>query len=446
MSADASSSVEVPNQAPKKARPGALIFIFVTVLLNMIGLGVIMPVMPQLIMSVSGEDLAYAAKWGGYLTFVYALMQFIMMPIIGGLSDRFGRRPVLLTSLAAYSFDFLIMAIAPTLQLIAAARLVAGAFAATFSTANAYIADISPPEKRAANFGLMGAAFGLGFIIGPAIGGFLGEQYGVRAPFYFVAAVGAANFLFGLFVLPETLPRESRRKFDWRRANALGNLKQFAKYPVMLPIAGVLFLSQLAHWAYPSVWAYYATEKFSWSPGEVAASLSFVGLTAAFVQGVLTRIVIPWMGERLAAAFAMSVTMVSYIAFAFATTGWMVYAIILVSALGGLAQPALQGIMSRTMPANAQGELQGAVAAIMSISMVISPWLMTQIFAAFSDPGEPVAFFGAVVLPDGAPFYFPGAPFIFSAAMEVFALAVLVYAFRKIQRPRSADAAPPDAG
>lgn len=418
------------------ASKSALLFIFLTVLLNMIGLGVIMPVMPQLIMTVTGDDLAHAAKWGGYLTFVYALMQFIMMPIIGGLSDRFGRRPVLLVSLAAYSLDFLVMAIAPTIQIIAGARLLAGAFAATFSTANAYIADISPPEKRAANFGLVGAAFGLGFIIGPAIGGFLGEFYGPRAPFYFVALIGATNLVFGFFVLPETLAKENRRPFNWRRANALGNLKQFGQYPIMLPIAAVLFLSQLAHWAYPSVWAYYATEKFSWSELEIAASLSFVGFMAALVQGGLTRVVIPRTGERVAATFAMFATMIAYVAFAFADKGWMVYAIITFSSLGGLAQPALQGIMSRTMPANAQGELQGAVAAIMSISMVISPWLMTQIFAAFSAPNQPVSVFGLTILESGAPFYFPGAPFIFSAILEVLAIGMIFVAFNQILRPR----------
>jgi len=414
----------------------ALAFIFITVMLNMIGLGVMMPVMPQLIMEVTGENLASAAQWGGYLTLVYALMQFIMMPVIGGMSDRFGRRPVLLISMAAYAFDFLVMAIAPVIGVILIARILAGAFAATFSTANAYIADISPPEKRAANFGLMGAAFGLGFIIGPAIGGFLGEHYGARAPFYFVAALGAMNFLFGFFVLPETLQEDHRRKFEWKRANAFGNFKQFSKYPVMLPIAGVLFLSQLAHWAYPSVWSYYAIEKFEWSPGAIAASLSFVGLTAAIVQGGLTRIVIPKIGERAAAIFAMSVTLIAYIGFAFVSKGWMVYAIILFSSLGGLAQPALQGIMSRTIPANAQGELQGAIAAVMSISMVISPALMTQIFAAFKAPGVPFTIANITILPNGAPFYFPGAPFIFSAFLEFCALAMIFIAFRRINRPR----------
>jgi MFS transporter, DHA1 family, tetracycline resistance protein len=419
-------------------KPGryALLFIFLTVMLNMIGLGVIMPVMPALIMDVTGEDLSQAAKWGGYLTLVYALMQFIMMPVIGGLSDRFGRRPVLLTSMAAYSFDFLVMAIAPAIGIILIARLLAGAFAATFSTANAYIADISPPEKRAANFGLVGAAFGLGFIIGPAIGGYLGGQFGPRAPFFFVSLLGVANLLFGYFVLPETLAPENRRPFEWKRANAFGNFKQFAKYPIMLPIAGVLFLSQLAHWTYPSVWAYYALEKFNWTEGAIAASLSFVGLSAAIVQGGVTRIVIPKIGERASAVIAMTVTMVSYVAFAFVTKGWMVYAVIAFSALGGLAQPALQGILSRTMPANAQGELQGAIAAVMSISMVISPWMTTQIFSAFIEPGTPFSLFNVTIFADGAPFYFPGAPFIFSTALEICALIMLFVAFRSITRPR----------
>lgn len=420
----------------------ALLFIFVTVMLNMIGLGVIMPVMPQLIMDVTGDNLAHAAQWGGYLTLAYALMQFVMMPVIGGLSDRFGRRPVLLISMAAYSFDFFVMAVAPVIGVILIARLFAGAFAATFSTANAYIADISPPEKRAANFGLMGAAFGLGFIIGPGLGGLLGDHFGPRAPFYFVAALGASNFLLGLFVLPETLAPENRRTFDWRRANALGNFKQFAQYPVMLPIAGVLLLSQLAHWAYPSVWAYYAEEKFDWTPSLIGASLMFVGLMAAIVQGGLTRIVIPKTGERAAALFAMLVTMSAYVAFAFASEGWMVYAIIAISSLGGLAQPALQGIMSRTMPANAQGELQGAIAAIMSMTMIISPWMMTQIFSAFIAPDEPFSVFTVTILPDGAPFYFPGAPFIFSAIIEVCAIAMLFLAFGHIKRPRKDAAAP----
>ena len=433
---------DAPEQSSQAAHGKyALLFIFITVTLNMIGFGVIMPVMPQLIMDVTGEDLANAAQWGGYLSLVYALMQFIMMPIIGGLSDRFGRRPVLLLSMAAYSLDFLIMAVAPAIGIILVARVLAGAFAATFSTANAYIADISPPEKRAANFGLVGAAFGLGFIIGPGIGGLFGDQFGPRAPFYFVAALGAVNFIFGILVLPETLTKENRRPFEWKRANAFGSFKQFARYPIMLPIAGVLFLSQLAHWTYPSVWSYYAEEKFAWTPGLIGASLMFVGLASAVVQGGLTRIIIPRIGERASAIFAVCVTAIAYVGFAFANAGWMVYAIIAFSALGGLAQPALQGIMSRTMPADAQGELQGAIGAIASVSMVLGPPLMTQIFAAFSSPGVPFAIGSVTLLPEGAPFYFPGAPFVFSSVLEVFALLALFIAFRRIARPR--EAAPP---
>jgi len=414
----------------------AFLFIFVTVTLSMIGFGVIIPVMPQLIMDVTGENLASAAQWGGYLSLVYALMQFVMMPIIGALSDSFGRRPVLLVSMAAYSLDFLIMAVAPVIGMIVVARVLAGAFAATYSTANAYIADITPPDERAGRFGMMGAAFGLGFIIGPAIGGILGEYFGPRAPFYFVAGLGALNFVFGYFVLPESLAKEKRRAFDWKRANAFGNLKQFAQYPIMLPIASVLFLAQVAHWTYPSVWSYYAEEKFAWTPGLIGASLMFVGLTAAIVQGGLTRIAVPRFGERATAIFAMSVTAITYVGFGFVETGWMIYLIIAVSALGGLAQPALQGIMSRTMPADGQGELQGAIGVIASISMILGPPVMTQIFAAFSLPGQPFVIAGVTLLPNGAPVYFPGAPFVFSAFLEVCALALLFLAFRKIARPR----------
>ncbi len=420
----------------KKPGKSAFVFIFITILLSMIGFGVIMPVMPQLIMDVTGEDVSHAAKWGGYLSVVYAIMQFIMMPVIGGLSDRFGRRPVMLSSLAAYSFDFLIMAIAPTIGIILVARILAGAFAATYSTANAYIADISPPEKRAANFGLMGAAFGVGFIIGPGIGGFLGEHFGPRAPFYFVAATGAVNFLFGFFAMPETLPPENRRKFDWRRANALGSFKQFAQYPIMLPIAAVLFFAQLAHWTYPSIWSYYSIEKFGWSEAMIGASLMYMGLLSGLVQGGLTRVAIPRLGERRAALIGMSVTAVAYLCFALADKTWMVFAILTFSAIGGLAQPSLQGIMSRTIPPNAQGELQGAIAALNSLTMVFSPWIMTQMFSAFSSPGEPYSLFGMTVLPEGAPFYFPGAPLVFAFVLEVFALLMLFQAFKRIQRPR----------
>lgn len=427
----------------KKPGTNAIVFIFITVLINMIGFGIVMPVMPKLIMDVTGQDLASAARWGGYLSLTYALMQFVVMPIMGGLSDRFGRRPVILISLAAFSVDYLIMAIAPTIGILLIARIFAGAFAATFSTANAYIADISPPEKRAANFGLMGAAFGLGFIIGPGIGGVLGDYFGPRAPFYAVAILGAMNFVFGLFALPETLSADNRRPFEWKRANAFGNFVQFRQYPVMLPIATTLFLFQLAHWAFPSVWSYYAEEKFGWTPAHIGWSLMFVGLSAAIVQGGLTRVVIPRIGERAAALTGVSIGIFTYFCYAFASTGAMIYALIAISALAGFTQPAIQGIMSRTIPANAQGELQGAVSAVMSLSMVLGPPLMTQVFAAFAKPNTPISFFNVTVFENGAPFYFPGAPFILAGVLAIMGTIPLLLAFRYVQRPR--DPAPTPA-
>ncbi|MEM9170154.1 MAG: TCR/Tet family MFS transporter [Pseudomonadota bacterium] len=415
----------------------ALAFIFLTVLLNMIGFGIIMPVMPGLLMAVADAPLSDAARWGGYLSLVYAVAQFVMMPIIGGLSDRFGRRPVMLASLAAYSFDFLIMAVAPSITVLLIARLFSGAFAATFSTANAYIADISPPEKRAANFGLMGAAFGLGFIIGPGIGGILGEAFGPRAPFFAVAAIGALNFVFGFFAMPETLAPQNRRRFEWRRANAFGNFRQFAKYPVMLPIAATIFLLQLANWTFPSVWSYFASEKFAWGADEIGWSLMFVGFMAALVQAGVVRLVVPAIGERASALVGMAIATATYFGFAIAPDERTIYALIAISAFAALATPALQGIMSRTIPADAQGELQGAIGAVMSVSMVLGPPVMTQVFAAFSEPTAPIGFFGLPIAPEGVGVYFPGAPFILAGILSGLAVFPALAAFGRIARPRT---------
>ncbi|MGD9800621.1 MAG: TCR/Tet family MFS transporter [Parvularculaceae bacterium] len=410
-------------------KPGrnALFFIFITVLINMIGFGIIMPVMPELVMEVSGQGRAEAARWGGLLSMAYAVMQFIMMPIVGSLSDRFGRRPIILGSLCAYSMDFLLMAIAPSLTILFLARILAGTFSATFSTANAYIADISPPEKRAANFGLMGAAFGVGFIIGPALGGLIGDEYGHRAPFFAVAALGFINFIYGLIFLPETLNPDHRRHFEWHRANALGAFRHFRQYPVILPIALVMFIYQLAHWTFPSVWAYYAGLKFDWSPKQIGFSLMAVGLASAIVQGGLTRIVIPKFGERKAAFFGAGIAIITYFGYGLVTEGWMIYPLIALGSLAGFTAPALQGIMSRTVPADAQGQLQGAIGSINGVSMIIGPLMMTQIFSAFSR--------------EGAPIHFPGAPFFLASLLTACALIPLFAAIGRIKRPREAPAA-----
>lgn len=410
-----------------KPGPNALLFIFVTVMINMIGFGIILPVMPQLIMEVTGEGLAEASRWGGYISVAYAIMQFIMMPVMGQLSDRYGRRPVLLGSLAAYAADFLMLALAPSLALIFLARILAGCFAATFSTANAYIADISPPEKRAANFGLMGAAFGLGFIIGPALGGLIGDEYGHRAPFYAVASLGAINFIYGWFFLPETNPPENRKPFNWRRANAFSSFQNFGQYPAILPAAAVFFVLGLARWSFPAVWAYFAQERIGWSPREIGFSLMAVGLSAAIVEGGLTRVVIPKIGEARAAILSMSIAVVAYFCYAFATEGWMIYALIAFGAFGGFATPALQGVMSKSAPANAQGELQGAIGSLNGVSMIIGPLMMTQVFAAFSDKDAPV--------------YFPGAHFLLAACLAALAFIPLMEAIRRIE-PASARPVP----
>ncbi|MEO0399347.1 MAG: TCR/Tet family MFS transporter [Pseudomonadota bacterium] len=429
-----------PNRTPGK---NAFAFIFVTVLIGMTGFGIIVPVMPDLIMEVSGQDRAFAAQWGGILSASYAVMQFIFSPVLGALSDRFGRRPVLLGSLAMYSLDFLLLALAPSLSVLLAARLLAGTFAATFTTANAYIADISPPEKRAANFGAMGAAFGLGFIVGPLLGGVVGDAYGARAPFFLVAALGALNLLYGAIVLPETLKPENRRPFEWKRANALGSFRRFQQYPAILPIALAVFVFQLGHWALPSVWAYFAGERFDWSAREIAYSLAFVGLSAAIVQGGLTRIVIPKIGETASAFFGLTVAACVMPVYAIATEAWMVYAAIPIGALVGFVLPALQGIMSRTLPANAQGELQGALSSVNGLSMILGPFIMTQTFAAFAAPGTPVTLGPLVLSETGAPFYFPGAPFVLASVLVITSAVILAAAAPRIARNASGDADAP---
>lgn len=408
-----------------KRPPGkhAFIAIFITVLIDIIGFGIIIPVMPDLVVSVTNLTEAKAIIFGGYLLFVFALMQFISSPIIGAISDRFGRRPVILLSLLGYALDFVIMGFAKTYAILFIGRVLSGTFAATYATANAYIADITPPEKRAQNFGLLGVAFGLGFIIGPLIGGYVGEVYGLRAPFFLTAFLAFSNFVYCFFVLPETLAPEKRRTFEWRRANPLGNLIQLKKYPVMLPIFLAMFLAQLSHFAIQSTWSWYGKVKFDWSPKEIAYSLAAVGLTAAIVQGGLIRVILPKLGERRAVLVGGVISIMAYCGYAFATQGWMIYVVIAFGAFGALIQPAVQGIMSRTIPEDGQGELQGAISSMMSIAMIIGPLIMTRVFSMFTV--------------DTAPIYFPGAPFLLGACFIALAGIPIMVAFSRISRPRN---------
>ena len=387
----------------RKAGRGAFVFIFVAVLVDSIGFGIILPVLPRLIMQLTGVSVDRAAVYGGWLSFVYALMQFFCAPVLGNLSDRFGRRPVLLFALLALGGDYLIMGFAPVIAWLFVGRMIAGVAGASFTPAYAYVADITEPARRAQNFGLMGAAFGIGFIVGPAIGGLLGGL-GPRAPFFAAGAIALANTALGYFALPESLPQESRRPFHWSRANPLGTLVQMRRYPVVTWLLGALFLWQLGHQVLPSTWAFYTISKFHWTSAEVGYSLAFVGLVMAVAQGVLTRVLIPWIGgERRAAAAGMAAGLLAYVGYAFVTQGWMMYVVALTTFLFALTYPSMNALASQQIPANAQGELQGAVASLYSLSSIVGPPLMTQVFGHFSARSAGV--------------YFPGAAFLTAAVL-----------------------------
>ncbi|MBK7936880.1 MAG: TCR/Tet family MFS transporter [Lewinellaceae bacterium] len=378
-------------------RPAAVGFIFVTLLIDVIGFGIIIPVLPKLIMHLTGETLSHASQIGGWLMFAYALMQFLCAPVLGGLSDRYGRRPILLFSLFGFGIDYIFQAFAPTIGWLFVGRLLAGVMGSSFTTGAAYIADISTPEKRAQNFGMVGAAFGLGFIIGPAIGGLLG-QYGPRAPFLAAAALALINWLYGLFVLPESLKPENRRPFDWKRANPVGTLLQLRKYPVISGLVASLVLLYIASQAVQGAWSYYTMEKFKWDERMVGISLSVVGLITAIVQAGLIRVLIPALGQKRGVYAGLAMYCIGFTLFAFASSGWMMFVFLIPYCLGGIAGPSLQGIISTQVPSNEQGELQGGLTSLMSLTTIIGPPLMTGIFAYFTGPDAPVYFPGSAML------------------------------------------------
>ena len=375
------------------------------------GIGLIIPVMPDLIREVNGGTLASAAVWGGILATSFAVMQFLFGPLLGGLSDRFGRRPVLLLSLVVMSADYLVMALAGSIWLLLAGRIVGGITAATQATASAYMADISTPEKKAANFGLIGAAFGMGFVMGPLIGGLLAE-YGTRAPFYAAAGLAALNALFGWIVLTETVTDRIRRPFSWARANPLGSLRVLGQLPGLGPLLLVFFLYQLAFIVYPAVWSYFAVERFGWSPAMIGLSLALFGIMLAVVQGGLMPMVLRLLGERGAVIYGLAFDVLAFGALAIVTSGTIALILIPLTAFAGVVTPALQGIMSKTVNDNQQGELQGALTSIGALAMIVSPLVMTSVFAAFSGPSTPI--------------YLPGAPFILSAGLVIIAVGVFL--------------------
>lgn len=394
-----------------KNRQAAVGFIFITLLLDVIGLGIIIPVIPSLIQELTGGDMSQAAQYGGWLISSYALVQFLCAPLVGALSDRFGRRPVLLLSLLGFGLDYLILAVAPNIGWLFIARIIAGFFGASFTTGAAYIADVSSSEKRAQNFGLLGAAFGLGFIIGPVTGGLLGE-IGPRVPFYAAASLTLINLIYGYFILPESLPKENRRSFSWKRANPMGSLISLKRYPAVFNLVGSLTFIYLASHAVHGTWTYFSMEKFQWSESMVGYSLGLVGVLSALVQGLIIRVVIPWLGSYRSMITGIILNLIGLILFSLASKGWMLFVFLIPYALGGIAGPALQGILSNQIPANEQGELQGSLTSIMSATGIIGPLMMTSIFAYFTHIESRL--------------YFPGAPFFAGAIFVMIALILIL--------------------
>ena len=394
-------------------------FILLTVILNAMGIGLILPVMPDLIREVNGGDISGAAIWGGILSASFAVMQFLFAPLVGNLSDAFGRRPVMLASLLAMALDYVVMALAGSIWLLLAGRIFGGITAATNATATAYMADISTPQEKARNFGLIGAGFGVGFVFGPMLGGLLAE-YGTRAPFYGAAALSLANTALGWAVLRETVTDATRRTFDIRRANPFGAFRAVARLPDLTALLWVFFFFQVATMVYPAVWAYFTAERFQWSPGLIGVSLAVYGVSIAVVQGALVRPAIRMMGERKTVIFGLAVEVVSLVILGVITSGTAVLFLIPATAIGAIGAPALQGIMSRLTPDNAQGELQGVLTSVTSIAMILAPVVMTQTFAAFTG--------------DNAPVYLPGAPFLLAAVL----MAVSLVLFRRRVTPQIA--------
>ncbi|WP_370226646.1 TCR/Tet family MFS transporter [Pararhodobacter marinus] len=387
-----------------------VVFILITLTLDAIGFGLIMPVMPDLLREVTGEDLAHAALWGGMMTGGFAVMQFLFGPVLGNLSDRFGRKPVLLISLSMLAADYLVLALAGTIWLLFFARLFNGMTSATYSTATAFIADISTPQQKAQRFGLVGAAYGMGFVLGPAIGGMLAE-YGTRAPFLAAAAVTLVNLAFGALVMRESLRSEHRRPFDWRRANPFGTFRALGKLPGLGRDLAIYTAFEFAFIVYPVVWAYFVTARFGWSPGMTGLSLAYYGVCAVLVQGALIRPAIARLGRTRTMTLGMVAGAVSFSGLVVIDSGALTLALIPVSAMTGLVMPALRAEMSDRAEASQQGELQGALSSLHAVGMIAGPVIYTQVFARFAG--------------DGAILDLPGMVFVIPAMLNLAALWLL---------------------
>lgn len=393
----------------RTSKKAAIGFIFVTLLIDVMGWGLIIPVMADLISKLKGIPLNEASPYGGYLLTAFAATQFLFAPVIGNLSDRFGRRPVLLSSLLGFGIDYIILALAPAYGWLFIGRVIAGITGASFTTASAYIADVSDETNRAKNFGMIGAAFGLGFVLGPALGALL-STWGIRAPFYAASVLCLLNCLYGYFILPESLSKENRRPFEWKRANPFGSLKFLTSHPEIGGLAFSFFLIYLGAQSVQGNWNFFTQYRFGWSDKMVGISLAVVGVLVGGVQGGLTRVVNPKIGNEKSIYLGLSLYALGLILFAFATQGWMMFVFLIPYCLGGLCGPALQSVISGHVPPNQQGELQGALTSLMSLTTVIGPVMMSETFAYFTS-GK-------------APFHFPGFHFLIGAVCMLLSVII----------------------
>ncbi len=394
----------------QKTNKAAIGFIFVTLLIDVMGWGLIIPVMADLIAQLKGIPVNEASTYGALLLSVFAITQFVFAPVVGNLSDRYGRRPILLFSLLGFGIDYIILALAPTYGWLFLGRVIAGITGASFTTATAYIADVSTDETtRAKNFGMIGAAFGLGFVLGPALGAFL-ATWGIRAPFYAAAALCLINCLYGYFLLPESLSKANRRPFDWKRANPFGSLKFLTRHPEIGGLAFSFFLIYLGSQSVQGNWNFFTIYRFGWTEKMVGISLAVVGVLVGAVQGGLTRVVNPKIGNEKSIYLGLSLYTLGLILFAFATQTWMMFAFLIPYCLGGICGPSLQSVISGHVPSNQQGELQGALTSLMSLTTIIGPLIMNGTFAYFTS-GK-------------APFHMPGIHFLIGAACMLLSIYI----------------------